>query len=103
MQAMSTIHPIQEFLNSLPESTETWKDDEAMMSTPFSDVATWGRIVVGQLLSGKSFLRGPPGMWEKMEHRLSFVTEPEKTSLYFNSDMLDAWIKAGLEDASTEL
>ena len=75
--------------------------DELKMSTPFSDLQTWGRIVVGQLILGRCALRGPPGLWEKIESRLSFCTEQEKSSLYFNSDMRDAWVRAVFEGAPT--
>jgi len=74
MQAMSKIDHIQEFLNSLPESTETWTDDEAKMSTPFSNVAAWERIILYQFTSGKRILRGPPGLWEKMAAQWSSTT-----------------------------
>jgi hypothetical protein len=58
--------------------------DELKMSTPFSEVATWERLVLGQLLTGRSFLRGPPGMWEKFEPQIAAMTAQEKTSMYFD-------------------
>ena len=41
MHCMFSIDPIQEFLQSLPETGEAWTEEEARMSTPYSDLATW--------------------------------------------------------------
>ena len=100
MLTMIKIDPTQEFLQSLPETNEVWTQDELKMSTPYSDVDAWARIVLGQLLPGRSILRGPPGLWEKIESRLSYLTKQEKTSLYSNSEMRDDWIKAGFQGKS---
>ncbi len=66
------------------EHEDMTHQDELKMSTPFSDVATWERIVLGQLLTGRSFLKGPPGMWEKFEPMVASMTQEEKTSMYFD-------------------
>ena len=68
---MSKIDPIQEFLQSLPMTDEVWTEEEAKMSTPYSDVATWRRILIQQLRSGESRFCGPPGLLEEMAARLS--------------------------------
>ena len=73
-------------LSKLPATAgheDMTSQDELKLSTPYSNVQLWAKIVLGQLLSGKSHLRGPPGLWELMESRLSSFTAREKTSLYF--------------------
>jgi hypothetical protein len=99
MHRMNKPDPILEFLKTLPEATEVWTEEEGRMSTPYSDALTWSRIIFGVLLSGKSFLRGPPGMWEKMEIRMASLSAEEKSLMYFDRDMLDDWIRAGLDAA----
>ena len=90
---------ILESLKTLPEITDVLTEEEAKMSTPYSDVLTWSRIIFGMLLSGKSFLRGPPGMWEKMEIRMASLSAEEKSLMYFDRDMLNDWIRDGLDAA----
>jgi hypothetical protein len=99
MNRMDKADPILEFLKTLPEATEVWTEEEFKISMPFSDVQTWSRIVFGLLLSGNSFVRGPPGMWEKMEVRMVSLSAQDKTLMYSDRDMLDNWIRAGLDAA----
>ena len=72
----------QEHSQSMHLQNPEWTQEEAELSTPYSDLETWERIVLGQLLSGKSRYRGAPGLWERMKIQTSSLTEPEKTSLY---------------------
>ena len=51
--------------------------DELKMSTPFSDVKAWERIILHQFKSGKRVLRGPPGLWERMAAQWSSTTGRE--------------------------
>lgn len=99
MHRMNKHDPILESLKSLPEVTEVWTKEEGRMSTPYSDALTWGRIIFGVWLSGDSRFRGPPGMLEKMEIRMASLSAEEKSLMYFDSDMLDDWIRAGLDAA----
>ena len=52
-------------------------EEENRMSTPYSDVTTWRRILIQQLRLGESRFRGPPGLLEKIAARLSFTTRRE--------------------------
>ena len=52
-------------------------EEEVRMSTPYSDVKTWRRILISQLLSGESRFRGPPGLLDKLAARLSSTTGQE--------------------------
>lgn len=56
------------------------------MTTPYSDVQAWERMLEYQLLwmDNKSFLKGPPGLLEKVASRLSLITETETTSKPLN-------------------
>lgn len=74
MHKMNKPDPILEFLKTLPEATEVWTEDELKMSTPFSDVAAWEKIILHQFELGKQFLRGPPGLWETMALQWSSTT-----------------------------
>ena len=47
-----------------------WTAEEIRMSTPYSDVKTWRRILICQLRWGESRFQGPPGLLEKLASRL---------------------------------
>ena len=49
-------------------------EEENRMSTPYSDVTTWRRILIQQLRLGESRFRGPLGLLEKIAARLSSTT-----------------------------
>ena len=66
---MSKIDPIQEFLQSLPETDEVWTWEEAAMSMPYSNVRGWIRLLRNQRRLGRHTFQGPPGLSEKMEAR----------------------------------
>ena len=55
-------------------------EEENRMSTPYSDVTTWRRILIQQLRLRESRFRGPPGLLEKIAARLSSTTR-RKTPL----------------------
>ena len=57
-------------------------EEEIRMSTPYSDVEAWKKILIGQLASGTTRFRGPPGLLEQMESLWSSSTEQERISLY---------------------
>ena len=59
----------EQTLSELPEG-EPMTDEEAQISTPYSDLAAWERIIERQLLSGTSRFRGPPGLLERVAARL---------------------------------
>lgn len=45
--------------------------EEISLSTLYSDRRAWIRVLAGQIRSGRSDLRGPPGLLDKMVARLS--------------------------------
>ena len=49
--------------------------EEIQLSAPYSDVASWEKIIEYQIQMGRSRFRGPPGLWEKVAARLSSSTE----------------------------
>ena len=101
MQAMNKPDPIQEFLQSLPQTGEVWTEEEAKMSTPYSDVETWTYILAGERMSGRSRYRGPPGLLTQVENLLSSTTAPEMISMLLERTIPIEKIKAGLDEAST--
>ena len=60
----------------VPEE-ETMTEEEAQLSTMYSDVESWEKMIEGQIRRGISRFRGPPGLWEKVAARLSSSTEPD--------------------------
>lgn len=56
-----------------PDMTE----EEAKLSTMYSDVETWSRVLHGQFKSGTFLFRGPPGLWEKIAVQYGSTTAPE--------------------------
>ncbi len=72
---------LEQWLQSLPVG-EPMTSEEIAMSTPYSDVGAWERMLEHQLLwmDNKSFLKGPPGLLEKVAARLSATTTPPTTS-----------------------
>ena len=58
----------------LPDDEPRWTAEEIRMSTPYSDLRTWRRILICQLRWGESRFQGPPGLLEKLTSRLSFPT-----------------------------
>ena len=60
----------------LPDNEPPWTAEEIRMSTPYSDVRTWRRILICQLRWGESRFQGPPGLLEKLTSRLSFSIAP---------------------------
>ncbi len=72
---------LEQWLDSLPQG-EPMTSEEIAMSTPYSDVQAWERMLEHQLLwmDNKSFLKGPPGLLEKVAARLSANRAPAPTS-----------------------
>ena len=54
----------------LDPNEPAWTAEEVRMSTPYSDVRTWRRILICQLRWGESRFQGPPGLLVKMTARL---------------------------------
>ena len=50
--------------------------EEIELSTPYSDVESWERVIEGQIEWGTSRFRGPPGLWKKVAARLASSLEP---------------------------
>lgn len=62
------------------EHEDMTHQDELKMSTPFSDVAAWEKLIEYQLRSGRFVLRGPPGLWEKLAAQHASITGREMIS-----------------------
>ena len=60
----------------LPDDEPKWTAEEIRMSTPYSDLRTWRRILICQLRWGESRFQGPPGLLEKLTSRLGFSIAP---------------------------
>lgn len=58
---------LQELINQLPEPTEVWTEEEGKMSTPYSDVEAWQRLLMYELVLVRSMFNGPPGLRDKMQ------------------------------------
>jgi len=54
--------------------SEPWTAEECLLSTPYSERATWRRILARQIRLGTSRFQGPPGLLDKMVRRLSSFT-----------------------------
>ena len=54
----------------LPDNEPPWTAEEIRMSTPYSDVRTWRRILICQLRWQESRFQGPPDLLEKLASRL---------------------------------
>ncbi len=93
---------LEDWLASLPLG-EPMTSEEIAMTTPYSDVQAWERMLEYQLLwmDNKSFLKGPPGLLEKVATRLSLITEAEATSKPLNSATEIPKIAADSGTAST--
>ena len=50
----------------LPDNEPQWSAEEIRMSTPYSDLRTWRRILICQLRWGESRFQGPPGLLTKL-------------------------------------
>lgn len=50
----------------------TW--EEWFLTVPYNDRFLWRKTLALQLRSGKYRFRGPPGLLERMERLLSFIT-----------------------------
>jgi len=85
---------IEDWLETLPAG-DPLTEEEARLSTPYSDLETWARIIQGQLDSGTSRFRGPPGLLEAMENLLSSTTAQEMTSRLLEQTTLTGKIKGG--------
>ena len=72
---------LESWLQSLPEG-EPMTSEEIAMTTPYSDVQAWERMLEYQLLwmDNKSFLKGPPGLLEKVAARLASASAASATS-----------------------
>ena len=66
-------------LDHLPDGPEI-TPEELSYSTPYSDKMAWVRMLSWQIRSGKSLLRGPPGLLDKMTARLC-ASKATKTTL----------------------
>ena len=69
--------------------------EELMMSTEYSDKEAWERMLMAQLLLGKSSLQGPPGLLEEMKNLLSSTTVQEMTSRLLEGTTLTGKTTAG--------
>lgn len=62
----------------LAESPEldgpTWTTEEAKLSTPYSERETWARIIMWDLVDGKSRFNGPDGLRAEMVQLLATTT-----------------------------
>ncbi len=77
---------LEDWLASLPEG-EPLTSEEIAMSTPYSDVQAWERMLTYQILwmDNKSFLKGPPGLLDKVAAKLAAAT-----TAYPNSKQLSS-------------
>lgn len=64
----------------LPDNEPPWTAEEIRMSTPYSDVRTWRRILICQLRWGESCFQGPPGLLTKLAGRVSSSKTLQGTS-----------------------
>lgn len=74
---MEKAQSIEEWLKTLPIDGPPWTEEEAKLSTPYSDTETWSRIIQEQLESGRCRFRGPPGLWEKLASQYALMTNGE--------------------------
>lgn len=81
------------------EHEDMTTDDEARISTPYSDRATWAKVLMHQQLADRGNLQGPPGLREKVVSMLAPLTERERTDLYFNQGMQAELVRAVLAKA----
>lgn len=80
---------------------ETWTEEEAILSTPYSEREEWANILMWELVSGRSRFRGPPGLLAEMESLLSSTTVQEMTSLLLTHPIAIEKTKDGWAVVST--
>ena len=61
---------LRKLLDEPDSGGPTWTTEEAVISTPYSETATWERLLEEQYFAGGRRFNGPPGMWEKLVTRI---------------------------------
>ena len=62
---------IDKLLASIDTNNEpAWTEEEGPLSTPYSYVRSWERILEGQYIAGRGTFNGPPGMKEKVKAQI---------------------------------
>ena len=76
-------------------TAQTWTQEEIRISTPYSDIEAWERILMEQLVLGTSRFQGPPGLLAEMERLLASSTVQEMTSRLLTGEPLRAKTTVG--------
>lgn len=66
---------LEQLLAEIPEPDgPAWTTEEATLSTPYSDRETWARIIMWELVVGRSRVSGPDGLRDEMAKLLATTT-----------------------------